>query len=297
MKILLFGSNGQIGSELLRTLPPLGEIVAPPRSTVDFADADRLRAVLQTQAPDIIVNAAAYTAVDRAESDEATAFQVNAAAVEVLARYAHFNGSLLVHYSTDYVFDGNRTAAYRELDATQPLNAYGRTKLAGEQAVQQGGCHALTLRTSWVFAAHGQNFIRTILGLAKEREQIDVVSDQIGAPTSAELIADVTALAIAAYHADALPEGLYHLTASGSTSWYGLACYVVQQARAHGAPLKLDLPGIRAVTSENYRSAARRPRNSRLDCGKLSEKLGIRLPHWKAHVDRMLAQIDYGKTA
>lgn len=297
MKILLFGSHGQIGRELLRTLPPLGEIVAPPRSEVDLGDAAYLRAVLQAQAPDIIVNAAAYTAVDQAENNEATAFRVNAAALDVLARYAHFNGSLLVHYSSDYVFDGHKAGFYDELDAPGPLNAYGRSKLAGEQAVQQGGCHALIFRTSWVFAAHGRNFIRTILQLAREREQIDVVSDQIGAPTSAELIADVSALSIAAFYANALPEGLYHLTASGATSWYGLACYVVQQARAHGAPLKLDVAGIRAVTSNDFPSVAKRPRNSRLDCTRLNEKLGFRLPHWKVHVDRMLAQIDYGKNA
>ena len=294
MKILLFGKDGQIGRELQRTLPPFGEIIAPPRSEIDFADADALRAVVQVHAPDVIVNAAAYTAVDQAESDEASAFRVNAEAVEVLARYARYNGSLLVHYSTDYVFDGTKSGAYAELDAPHPLNVYGQSKLAGELAVQQGGCHALTFRTSWVFSAHGRNFIHTILRLARERDTIDVVSDQIGAPTSAELVADVTALALAALHADALPEGLYHLSASGSTSWYGLACYVVQQARAHGAKLKLDVPGIRAISTANYPTAAKRPRNSRLDCRALSDKLGIALPHWKGHVDRMLAQINYG---
>ncbi|MBS1186192.1 MAG: rfbD [Burkholderiaceae bacterium] len=298
MKILLFGGNGQIGHELQRTLAPFGRIVAPSRSEADLTEAGNLQAMLQTQAPDIIVNAAAYTAVDPAESNETTAFAVNATAVETMARYARYNGSLLVHYSTDYVFDGTQSAAYTELDAPNPLNAYGRTKLAGELALQQGGCHALTFRTSWVFSSHGRNFIRTILKLARERETIDVVSDQIGAPTSAELVADVTALALAAFHADALPEGLYHLTASGSTSWYGLACYVVQQAQAHGATMKLGLDGIRAVRSTDYRrdrpGTATRPRNSRLDCSKLTEKLGLALPHWKVHVDRMLAQIDYG---
>ncbi|MBS1169244.1 MAG: rfbD [Burkholderiaceae bacterium] len=299
MKILLFGGNGQIGHELQRTLAPFGNIVAPARSEADFTNADGLRAVLQQHAPDVIVNAAAYTAVDPAERDESTALAVNAAAVEALARYARYNGSLLVHYSSDYVFNGMQSGAYTELDVPHPQNAYGRSKLAGELAIQQGGCHALTFRTSWVFSSHGRNFIRTILKLARERKTIDVVSDQIGAPTSAELVADVTALALAAFHADALPEGLYHLTASGSTSWYGLACYVVQQAQAHGAPLKLDVSGIRAVRSADYQRAhpgtAIRPRNSRLDCRKLTEKLGLALPHWKVHVDRMLMQIDYGK--
>lgn len=295
MKILLFGKDGQIGSELRRTLPPFGEIVALGKDEADFTNLAGLRDLVSAHAPDIIVNAAAYTAVDLAESDPVSAFKINAEAVEVLARYARFNGSLLVHYSTDYVFDGKKSGAYAELDATNPLSVYGQSKLAGELAVQQGGCHALTFRTSWVFSAHGKNFINTILRLAKERESINVVSDQIGAPTSAELLADVTALAIATFHADALPEGLYHLTASGSTSWYGLACYVVQQARANGAQLKLDESGIRAISSANYPTAAQRPRNSRLDCRALSEKLGIALPHWRVHVDRMLAQINYGK--
>lgn len=291
MKIVLFGKNGQVGQELQRTLAPLGSILALGSEDVDLNDLDALRNALSHEAPDIIVNAAAYTAVDQAESDEATAFRINAEVPEVMARYARFNGSLLVHYSTEYVFDGQKSGAYTETDATNPLNVYGQSKRAGERAIQGGGCHALIFRTSWVFSAPGHNFINTILRLARERDTLSVVSDQLGAPTSAELLADVTALAIASCQSDALREGLYHLTASGSTSWYGLACYIVQQAKAKGMELKLDVPNIHAIKTIDYPTPAKRPRNSRMDCSSLSEQLGITLPHWKIHVDRMLDQV------
>ncbi len=291
MKVVLLGKNGQVGQELQRTLAPLGNIIALGKEDLDLTDLDALRNVLSSQAPEIIVNAAAYTAVDQAESDSTTAFRINAEAPEVMARYARFNGSLLVHYSTEYVFDGQKSSAYIETDSPNPLNVYGQSKLAGERAIQGGGCHALIFRTSWVFSAPGRNFINTILRLARERDTLDVVSDQLGAPTSAELLADVTALAIASCQSDALREGMYHLTASGSTSWYGLACYIVQQAHAKGMDLKLDVPNIRAIKTADYPTPAKRPRNSRMDCSSLSQQLGITLPHWQVHVDRMLDQI------
>ena len=291
MKLLVFGKNGQVGHELLRTLPPLGEVVALDRDEVDLTDLDNLRSVLYEQAPSVIVNAAAYTAVDKAESEPELAQTVNADAVRVMADYARYNGSLLVHYSTDYVFDGEKDGPYLENDSANPLSMYGKTKRVGEEAVQQAGCHHLIFRTSWVYSAHGQNFIKTILRLAKERDALNIVADQVGAPTSAELIADVTALAILACHADMLPEGVYHLTASGETTWHGLASYVVNGAEAKGMMLKLKAANLHPITTEEYPLPAKRPKNSRLDTSKLTACLGFQMPDWTVHVDRMLDQL------
>lgn len=291
MKIALFGKNGQVGSELLRTLPMLGEVIALDRDEVDFTDPVHLREVLYSLAPDVIVNAAAYTAVDKAETDESTALRINAESVGVLADYARYNGSLLVHYSTDYVFDGIKDGPYIETDKTNPLSAYGRTKLAGELAVMQGGCHYLIFRTSWVYSAHGNNFVKTMLRLAKERENLNVVDDQVGAPTSAELIADVTALAIAAYFAELLPEGIYHLTASGETTWHGLASYAIGKAIEQGAELKMSPEDVHPIPTEGYPLPAVRPKNSRLANQKLTEKLGFAMPDWRHHVGRAVEQI------
>lgn len=291
MKILLLGKDGQVGHELQRTLLPLGEVIALGRCQADLANLADLSAALHTHAPDIIVNAAAYTAVDKAESDAATAHKVNAEAVGVLADYARQHGGLLVHYSTDYVFDGNKNAAYVETDNTAPQSVYGSSKLAGEEAIRQSGCDALVFRTSWVFSAHGGNFIKTILRLAKERANLNIVADQIGAPTSAELIADVTALAIMGHRQRILAGGLYHLTAAGVTSWHGLACHVVARARADGATLELDVPQIHAITTEEYPLPAKRPKNSRLDTSALADALGLQFPHWNIHVNRAVDQI------
>ncbi len=291
MKLLVFGKNGQVGHELLRTLNPLGEIVALDQQDVDLTDLDNLRKVLYAQAPGVIANAAAYTAVDKAESEPELAQIINADAVRVMADYARYNGSLLVHYSTDYVFDGEKHGAYLENDLANPLSVYGKTKRAGEEAVQQAGCHHLIFRTSWVHSAHGHNFIKTILRLAKERNSLNIVADQIGAPTSAELIADITALSIAAWQADVLPEGVYHLTASGETSWHGLASYVVEQAIARGANLNLDASKIHTITTEEYSLPAKRPKNSRLDNTKLTQRLGFQMPDWRMHVDRVIGQL------
>jgi dTDP-4-dehydrorhamnose reductase len=291
MKILLIGKNGQVGRELQRTLLPLGELVALGRDGLDLADLAALRLVLESHAADVIVNASAYTAVDRAEADEAGAAAVNAAAVGAMAEHARARGALLVHYSTDYVFDGAKAAPYVEDDATAPQSAYGRSKRAGEVAIQTSGCKALVFRTSWVYSAHGGNFIKTMLRLAGERDSLNVVADQFGAPTSAELIADVTALAVAAYRRGALADGIYHLSAAGATSWHGLASYVIAGARARGAAFKLDPAQICAVPTEAYPLPAKRPKNSRLETAKLAGALDLHFPDWKIHVDRVIDQL------
>jgi len=288
MKILLLGATGQVGNALRRTLLPLGTVATPSRADADLADLDGLRALLRAQAPTLIVNAAAHTAVDQAQADPAPAFRVNAEAVAVLAAHARQSGALLVHYSTDYVFDGAKPSPYREADAPAPLNAYGQSKLAGEQAIQASGCQALILRTSWIYAAHGRNFVKTVLGLARQRDALRVVADQVGAPTSAELVADVTALAVAAHRRHGLPGGLYHLSAAGQASWHDLACRTVERARRLGMPLRLRPERIRAIATEDYPLPAPRPRNSRLDTSLLSDALGLALPDWTVHLDRTL---------
>ncbi|MBV7485457.1 dTDP-4-dehydrorhamnose reductase [Bordetella sp. BOR01] len=288
MKILLLGATGQIGNALRRTLLPLGSVVAPPRPQADLADLGGLQALLRAQAPDLIVNAAAYTAVDPAQADPAPARRVNGEAVAVMAAHAHTSGTLLVHFSTDYVFDGAKPAAYLETDAPNPLNEYGRSKLAGEQAIQASGCRALVLRTSWIYAAHGQNFVKTVLQLARQRDELRVVADQVGAPTSAELVADVTALALAAHRRQALPDGLYHLSAAGSATWHELACRTVRRARQQGMALRLLPEHIHAIATEDYPLPAPRPHNSRLDTRRLSDALGLVLPDWTVHLDRTI---------
>jgi dTDP-4-dehydrorhamnose reductase len=291
MKILLLGKDGQVGRELQRTLLPLGEVVALGRSEADLDNLSSLRGMLHAHTPDIIVNAAAYTAVDKAGSDEATAYKINAEAVGVMASYACHSGVLLVHYSTDYVFDGQKTGAYVEADAANPQSVYGGSKRAGEEAILQSGCSALIFRTGWVFSAHGRNFIRTILRLAKERESLNVVADQHGASTSAELIADVTALAIAGHRSRAISNGIYHLTAAREITWYGLACHVLERVLANGATLISKPQQIHAIPTEAYPLPAKRPKNSRIDTGALSSALGLHLPDWKIHVDRVVDQL------
>lgn len=300
MKILLLGKNGQVGWELQRALAPLGEVSACGRSEADLDDLDRLSRLVRSIGPDVIVNAAAYTAVDRAEAEPALAMRINAEAVEVLAAEASRSGALLVHYSTDYVFDGRKNGRYVEADAPAPLNVYGATKLAGEQAITASGCRHLIFRTGWVFAARGANFAHTVLRLGKDRAELPVVADQTGAPTSAELIADVTALTLyrltqdgRAKQAAAAPEprgGIYHLAASGVVSWHGYAQWVVGEALRLGAVLKLTPDKIRAITSAEYPTPAARPHNSTLDTGKLCSAFGIVMPPWELHVKRMLQE-------
>jgi dTDP-4-dehydrorhamnose reductase len=291
MKILLIGANGQVGNELRRTLLPLGKVMAWQRADVDLTQIEVLPSRLAACAPDLIVNAAAYTAVDKAETNESTARTINADAVAVLAAYAKQAGILLVHYSTDYVFDGTKREPYRESDLPAPLNAYGRSKLAGEQAIAQSGCQALVLRISWVISANGANFVKTVLRLAATRDSLRMVDDQFGAPTSAELVADVSALAIAAYRRGALLPGVYHLSASGHTTWCGLARHVVARAHLNAAALTVAPDGIAAIPAAEYPLPAVRPQNSRMDCGALSEALGLQLPHWTIHVDRVVDQL------
>ena len=291
MKILLLGKDGQVGHALQRALQPLGEVIALGRNAADLQDLPELQTVLATHAPEIIVNAAAYTAVDRAESDAAAAFRVNAEAVGVLAAWARDSGALLVHYSTDYVFDGSKATAYAETDAPNPQSVYGKSKHAGEIAIQRSGCNALIFRTSWVFSAHGSNFIKTILRLAAERDSLNVVADQQGTPTSAELIADVTALAIPGYFSGALRPGIYHLTAAGNTTWHEFARHVVARARDNGAALRLDPRQIRAITTAEYPLPAKRPANSCLDTRTLRDALGLSLPDWTIHVNRTVDQL------
>lgn len=291
MKILLLGKNGQVGQELQRTLLPLGEVTALGRGDIHLEDTPNIESVLNAHAPGLIVNAAAYTAVDKAESDSDRAFRVNAKAVEVMARYAGRHGATLVHYSTDYVFDGHKDAPYLEVDPTDPQSVYGRSKRAGEIAVTESGCHFLLFRTSWVFSATGVNFIRTILRLAAERPSLRVVADQFGAPTSAELIADVTALAIAAHRRGNLADGIYHLTAAGRTSWHALARYVVEQAISSGLAMKLGANDIEPISTAEYPLPAPRPRNSSLNTQALASGAGVSFPAWTVHVDRALAQI------
>lgn len=294
MKILLLGKNGQVGWQLQRALAPLGEIVALERKDAggDLADPQGLAAAVRAAKPQVIVNAAAYTAVDKAESEPQLARLINTEAPAALAREAAASGALLVHYSTDYVFDGSGSAPWQESDATGPLNVYGATKLAGEQAIAASGCAHLTFRTSWVYAAHGDNFIKTMLRLAATRERLTVIDDQKGAPTGAELIADVTAHAISQTLQQPAKAGLYHLTAAGEASWFDYAQYVLalaRQARPQG--VKTAAGGVQPIASSQYPAAARRPLNSRLDTRRLQAVFGLTLPHWQAGVARVLEEI------
>ncbi|MET0517961.1 MAG: dTDP-4-dehydrorhamnose reductase [Burkholderiaceae bacterium] len=292
MKILLLGKNGQLGWELQRALAPLGELVALDRQDGgDLADPDGLRASVQRHAPQLIVNAAAYTAVDKAESEPGLAQQINAAAPGLLAREAARLGALLVHYSSDYVFDGSGVQPRDEEVATGPLSVYGSSKLAGEQAIVASGCQHLILRTSWVYAARGGNFAKTMLRLAAEREQLKVIADQIGAPTGADLLADLSAhMALATL---ARPElgGVYHAVAAGETSWHDYARFVIEFARARGKTIKVAPDQVLAIPTSEYPTPAARPLNSRLSTVKLQQRFGLALPHWQRGVERMLEEI------
>lgn len=286
--ILVTGSRGQVGFELQRALAPLGRVVAVDRQRCDLADPAAVRDCVRSLRPDLIVNAAAYTAVDRAESERALAFAVNAESPGVLAEEAARLGAPLLHYSTDYVFDGSHSGAQVETAQTRPLNVYGASKLAGEQAVQAVSGEHWILRTSWVFGLHGANFLKTMLRLAGERETLAVVADQQGAPTSAALIADVTAhLVRARLRGEAVPaSGCYHLAAAGITDWHAYARRVIARAAAAGLPTRVAAEDIRAISTADYPTPATRPANSRLDCGKLEQALGIVLPDWTLAVDQ-----------
>jgi dTDP-4-dehydrorhamnose reductase len=275
-------------------LAPLGNVMALDRHGQDdlcgdLANSAGIVRTVSKLRPDVIVNAAAYTAVDRAESEPDIAHAINVEGPGALARGAADTGALLVHYSTDYVFDGSGDTPSRETDPTAPLSVYGRTKLEGEIAIQQSGCRHLIFRTSWVYAARGSNFIKTMLRLATERDSLSVIDDQIGAPTGAELIADVTAQALV--RGDTNRTGIYHLAAAGETSWHGYAAYVLATAQRYGIDLKVKPEALVAIPSSAYKVAARRPLNSRLDTAKLCQAFGVTLPAWQLGVERMLIEI------
>jgi dTDP-4-dehydrorhamnose reductase len=295
MRILLFGKSGQLGWELQRSLAPLGELVALDSKSQDlcgdFLQPDGITRTLRMVAPDIIVNAAAYTAVDKAESDAELAFTVNAATPGILAEAAKASGAWLIHYSTDYVFPGKGDQAWRETDATDPLNIYGKSKLAGEEAIRATNCQHLIFRTSWVYAARGANFIKTMLRLAQELDFLTVIDDQFGAPTGAELLADVTAHAILAARQRPDISGTYHLTAKGQTNWHNYACFVIEYARQAGLNIKVAPEAIQAVPTSKFSTPAIRPKNSRLDTSKLQNTFELSLPHWQLGVIRTLNEI------
>ena len=298
MKILLLGRGGQVGWELQRALSVLGEVVAldfdathnPDGLCGDFTDLAGLERSVLLVRPDMIVNAAAHTAVDKAESEPELSRIINALAPATLAQAATKIGAWLVHYSTDYVFDGSGTAPWKETDATGPLSVYGQTKLEGEQAVASTPKH-LILRTSWVYATRGGNFAKTMLRLAGEREALTVINDQFGAPTSAELLADVTAHALRQLQNQPELAGLYHCIASGETTWHGYAQFVLEHAAALGMPLKATADKVAPTATSSYPTPAKRPLNSRLDTGKLQAAFGLTLPHWQVGVARMLTEI------
>jgi dTDP-4-dehydrorhamnose reductase len=296
MNILLLGKNGQVGWELQRSLAILGSVTAcdfdsPGDLRADFSEPESLAPLVRRVRPDVIVNAAAHTAVDKAEAEPDLAHRINAVGPGVLAREAAKIGAALIHYSTDYVFDGSGTTPRDETAATGPLSVYGQTKLEGEELVRASGCRHVILRTSWVYAARGHNFVKTMLRLAAERDELKVIDDQHGAPTGADLLADVTAVVLRRLHADAAVAGTYHCVATGETSWHGFATFVIEWARGRGLPVKVAADRILPVPTSEYPTPARRPHNSRLDTTKLRRTFDLVLPPWQTGVERMLVEI------
>ncbi|PLK49135.1 dTDP-4-dehydrorhamnose reductase [Uliginosibacterium sp. TH139] len=292
-RILILGCGGQVGWELQRALAPLGDVIALDFDSTDycgdFSQPDAVAHTVRTLKPDVIVNSAAHTAVDKAESEADFARLLNATTPGAVAQAAKDIGALLVHYSTDYVFDGSGDTARDETAATGPLSVYGQTKLEGEQLIQQSGCRHLIFRTSWVYAARGGNFAKTMLKLASEREALKIIDDQIGAPTGADLLADVTAHAIRQTQANEALCGLYHCVAGGETSWYDYARFVFEEARKAGRELKVQ--EVSPIPTRDYPTPATRPLNSRLVTTKLQQAFGLTLPHWQKGVARMLTEI------
>lgn len=295
MKILLLGKNGQVGWELQRSLAPLGQLIALDRHSTewcgDLSNLQGLVQTVQTIQPDVIVNAAAHTAVDKAESEPELARLINALAPSVLAQVANKIGAWLVHYSTDYVFDGSGTRPWLETDAPAPLSVYGKTKLEGEQLIQAACAKHLIFRTSWVYAARGGNFAKTMLRLSSERERLTVIDDQWGAPNGAELISDVTAHAVR--HAQLHPHsaGLYHLAAQGETTWNRYAKHVISQVQPAQSAIKIVATEVAAVPTSAFPTLAQRPHNSRLNCARLQSVFGLTLPAWQQGIDRMLDEV------
>ena len=289
MKLLLLGKNGQVGWELQRSLAPLGEVIALGSDQANFTDLDGLANIVRKLAPDVIVNAAAYTAVDQAESEPERAHMINALAPGVLAAEASLLNAWLVHYSTDYVFDGSGDEPWLETDPTNPLSVYGASKLEGERLILESGCRHLIFRTSWVYGARGGNFAKTMLKLAGERDTLKVIDDQTGAPTGADLLADVTAHAIRTARKNPEISGLYHLVARGETSWHSYARFVIDFAKCAGMNIKATT--IEAVPTSAFPTPAVRPHNSRLNIEKLQNTFDLSLPHWQVGVTRMLTEI------
>lgn len=293
-RILLTGKNGQVGFELQRALAPLGEVIAVGTADCDLSDANAIRGLMQRVQPQLVVNPAAYTAVDKAESDADKARAVNAVAPGVLGEEASRLGASVIHYSTDYVYDGSKAGLYTEADPVSPQSVYGQTKLDGERALQAATPRHVILRTSWVVGAHGGNFAKTMLRLAGDRDELKVVADQFGAPTSASLIADVTAhiaRQMLRDGADGFPFGVYHLAAAGETSWHAYAQYVIGEAIGMGKALKATPERVLPIPASSYPTPARRPQNSRLDTHKLRQTFGLHLPHWQDGVKHILQQI------
>jgi len=293
MSILLLGRDGQVGWQLQRSLAPHGQVVACDRAACDVTDFDQLRSVIRKLRPAVIVNSAAYTAVDRAEAEPELAMRINGEAPGVMAEEAARLGALLIHYSTDYVFDGSKSAPYQEYDPSAPRSVYGRTKLAGEDAVRAAGGKSVIFRTSWVFGARGANFVKTILRLAREKDALNVVSDQVGSPTAAAMIATVTGIVLAMLRqGGVMQEGeqrLYHLCCGRPVSWHEFATTIVELAgRMPGFDLRLTPGAIRAIPGSEYPTAAERPQNSRLDCTRLERDFGLQMPDWQPYLERML---------
>ncbi|WP_210456157.1 dTDP-4-dehydrorhamnose reductase [Pantoea ananatis] len=293
MKILLLGKNGQVGWELQRALSPIGEVIALDRHSLDYcgdlANPEGIARTVRDLQPNVIVNAAAYTAVDKAESDIENATLINAESVEILARASREINALLVHYSTDYVFDGSGDRPWREEDITAPLNTYGETKRQGEEAIIAHAANYLIFRTSWVYAAKGSNFAKTMIRLALERETLSVINDQFGAPTGAELIADCTVHAIKATLLNPEKSGIYHMIASGVTTWHAYAEFVIEYVRNKGLPLRVS--SVNRVETTAFPTPAKRPHNSRLNTEKLRDTFAITLPEWQQGVMRMLDEL------
>lgn len=294
MKILLLGKNGQVGWELQRSLAPLGEVISLDRNGLnqwcgDLSKPDQIYQTIVDIAPNVVVNASAYTAVDLAETEQDMANLINYVAVGKIAEACAQIKALLVHYSTDYVFDGEGVSVFNEADALKPLNIYGKTKALGEQAIQNAQCNYLIFRTSWVFAQKGKNFLKTMLTLSQQREELSIIDDQIGAPTSAELIADVSAHAIVQTLRDQTKIGIYHLVASGETSWFEYANYIFEQAKSLG--VNLAIQQVNPIPTAAYPTPAKRPHNSRLNNQKIQHAFQIYLPDWKVHVQRTVIEV------
>lgn len=294
MKILLLGKNGQVGWELQRSLAPLGEVISLDRNGLnqwcgDLSKPEQIYQTIVDIAPNVVVNASAYTAVDLAETEQDMANLINYVAVGKIAEACAQIKALLVHYSTDYVFDGEGTSIFNEADTLNPLNVYGQTKALGEQAIQNAQCNYLIFRTSWVFAQKGKNFLKTMLALSQQREELSIIDDQIGAPTSAELIADVSAHAIVQTLRDQTKIGIYHLVASGETSWFEYANYIFEQAKNLG--VNLAIQQVNPIPTAAYPTPAKRPHNSRLNNQKIQHAFQIYLPDWKVHVQRTVVEV------